>query len=291
MDRVPADTGYTYDIRARFDGLRGTGTRLTTRKCDFAFVRQQPAIERPPVALADTPSPVPGANRIALVIGNSAYPGTAALKNPVNDAKDVAEILGKLGFHVTLKTDVALKEMSRAITVFGEQIKPGDVALFYYAGHGLQAKGRNFMVPVDAEIGTEASIRSEAVDVDLLLEQLAPARLSIVILDACRNNPYERGMRSASGSGLAQIDAPKGTLIAYATSPGRVAADGGSRNGLYTGELLRALATPGMNVESVFKKVRVNVAKATGDRQIPWESSSMTGEFCFAGCAGRESGM
>ena len=218
--------------------------------------------------------------RLALVIGNAAYP-TAKLVNPGNDARAIAAKLQALGFEVIVKTDVNQRDMTRAISQFGQKLQNGGVALFYYAGHGLQVRGRNFLVPVDAEIVSEASVRSEAVDLDQLLEQLSPARLSMVILDACRNNPYEGKFRTAAGTGLAQIDAPKGTLLAYATAPGKVASDGTGGNGLYTSELLKALDAPGLKVEEIFKAVRVNVIKATQAQQIPWESSSLTGEFYF----------
>ena len=145
----------------------------------------------------------------------------------------------------------------------------------------MQVRGKNFLIPVDAEIENEASTRSEAVDVDQVLEQLGSARLSMVILDACRNNPFERRFRSAGNGGLAQIDAPTGTMLAYATAPGKVAYDGTGANGLYTTELLKALDTPGLKVEDVFKQVRINVLKASDNQQIPWESSSLTGEFYF----------
>jgi uncharacterized caspase-like protein len=222
----------------------------------------------------------PAESRIALVIGNAAYP-TAPLRNPVNDAKAMADRLRTLGFEVALRTDVTQREMTRAVSQFGQALKPGAVALFYYAGHGMQVRGRNFLIPVDAEIASEASVRSEAVDVDLLLEQLGPARLSMVILDACRNNPFEGRFRSGGGGGLAQIDAPKGTLLAYATAPGKVASDGEGAHGLYTSELLKALDIPGIKVEEVFKAVRVNVVKATASQQVPWESSSLTGDYYF----------
>lgn len=221
-----------------------------------------------------------GEQRVALVIGNATYK-TQPLGNPIHDAADIAAKLRNLGFEVTLRTNATQKEMTRAITQFGEHIKPGSVALFYYAGHGVQARGRNFLVPVDAEIQTEAGVSSEAVDVDSVLEQLSPARVSMVILDACRNNPFERRFRSAGGGGLAQMDAPKGTLIAYATAPGKTAADGAGRNGLYTGALLRMLDQPGLKVEDVFKRVRIAVSQATQDAQIPWEASSLIGDFYF----------
>ena len=237
------------------------------------------ALLAPALALAQpAPAPAPE-SRVALVIGNAAYP-SSRLRNPVNDATAVAERLRALGFEVTLKTDVKQREMTRAVSVFGQSIKPRGVALFYYAGHGLQVRGRNFLVPIDAEIESEASARSEAVDLDLVLEQLGPARLSMVILDACRNNPFENKFRSVGG-GLAQVDAPKGTLLAYATAPGKVASDGEGAHGLYTEEILKAIDVPGIKVEEVFKRVRVNVIKATGGEQIPWEASSLTGDYYF----------
>ena len=222
-----------------------------------------------------------GERRVALVIGNAAYPGVAALKNPANDAAHMAAKLRKLDFRVTLKTNVGQKEMLRALTEFGDRLQQGGEALFFFAGHGMQVRGRNYLIPVDAEIRTESSVSSEAVDVDQLLDKLAPARLSIVILDACRNNPFERRFRG-NGQGLAQINAPTGTLIAYATAPGKVASDGEGRNGLYTAELLTALDTPGIRIEDVFKRVRANVVRKSGDAQTPWESSSLTGDFFFS---------
>ena len=218
--------------------------------------------------------------RVALVIGNAAYPA-APLRNPANDANAIAARLRAMGFEVVLRTNVTQREFTRAVSQFGQALKPGSVALFYYAGHGMQVRGRNFLIPVDADIQSEASARSESVDLDLVLEQLGPSRLSMVILDACRNNPFEGKFRTTRGSGLAQVDAPKGTLLAYATAPGKVASDGEGVNGLYTAELLKAMEIPGAKVEEVFKAVRVNVIKATAGEQIPWESSSLTGDYYF----------
>gem|GEM_PF-516450 len=219
-------------------------------------------------------------NRVALVIGNAAY-SSSPLKNPVNDARAISAKLKTLGFDVITRENVAQKEMTRAITQFGEKLaRANTVGLFYYAGHGMQVRGKNYLIPVDAQISSEASIRSEAVDADSLLEQLASSTLGIVILDACRNNPFERRFRGASG-GLAQMDAPKGILIAYATAPGKVASDGDGRNGLYTQKFLKVLDERGLKVEDVFKRVRKQVADATADQQVPWESSSLTGDFYF----------
>ncbi|HET6719609.1 MAG TPA: caspase domain-containing protein, partial [Rhodocyclaceae bacterium] len=217
---------------------------------------------------------------MALVIGNAAYPGAGALNNPANDALDIAGKLKKLGFDVIVRTDMRQKEMLRSLTAFGDKVQSGSEALFFYAGHGMQVRGRNYLIPIDAEIRNEASVSSEAVDVDQLLDKLAPARLSVVILDACRNNPFERRFRGG-GQGLAQINAPTGTLIAYATAPGQVASDGEGRNGLYTSELLAAMDVPGIRIEDVFKRVRANVFRKSGEAQTPWESSSLTGDFYF----------
>jgi uncharacterized caspase-like protein len=218
--------------------------------------------------------------RIALVIGNSAYAG-APLANPINDAKAIANKLQELGFEVVMKSNASQRDMTRALSDFGERITPGSIALFYYAGHGIQARGKNFLIPVDADIRNENAISSEAVDVDRVLEQVGGAGLSMVVLDACRNNPFERRFRSAAGRGLAQIEAPAGSLIAYATAPGKVALDGDRGHGPYTEALLRAMDTPGLRVEDVFKQVRIQVLKITGNQQIPWEASSLTGEFLF----------
>ena len=217
--------------------------------------------------------------RVALVIGNAAYPG-APLRNPVNDAKDMATTLRRLGFEVISKTDVTQKEMNRAIAQFGEKLRADTVALFYYAGHGMQVRGKNYLIPIDAQIASEASARAETVDVDTVMDQLAVSTMNIVVLDACRNNPFERKFRSAGG-GLAQMDAPRGSLIAYATAPGKVAADGEGRNGLYTRELLRHIQTPGLPLEAVFKRVRNAVMQGSGEAQTPWEASSLTGDFYF----------
>jgi len=224
--------------------------------------------------------------RLALVIGNSAYPDVAALRNPVNDATDIAAKLADFGFSVTLKTDLPLRQMLRTLTEFGDKIQPGTEVLVFYAGHGMQVRGKNYLIPIDAEIRSEASVSSEAVDVDQLLDKFSPARMSLVILDACRHNPFERRFRGG-GQGLAQINAPSGTLIAYATAPGRVAADGEGRNGLYTEELLAAMDIPGIKVEDVFKRVRGNVIRKSNEAQTPWESSSLTGDFYFKDSGGK----
>jgi hypothetical protein len=188
------------------------------------------------------------------------------------------------GFKVIKAIDATQKQMNRAISEFGELLTHDSVALFYYAGHGLQVRGKNYLIPVDAEIKSESSVRVESVDVDGVLDQLSNSELNVVILDACRNNPFERRTSRSLGTagGLAQMEAPKGSMIAYSTAPGKTAADGDGRNGLYTQALLRYIREPGLTIEQVFKNVRREVARSTRDAQMPWESSSMTGEFYFS---------
>ena len=221
--------------------------------------------------------------RIALVIGNAKYK-EAPLTNPVNDANDMEAALKSSGFRVIKAIDATQKQMNRAIFEFGELLTHDSVALFYYAGHGLQVRGKNYLIPVDAEIKSESSVRVETVYVDAVLDQQSNSELNVVILDACRNNPFERRTNRSLGTagGLAQMEAPKGSLIAYSTAPGKTAADGEGRNGLYTQALLRYIKEPGLTIEQVFKNVRREVARSTRDAQMPWESSSMTGEFYFS---------
>jgi len=220
-------------------------------------------------------------SRVALVLGNARYPD-APLKNAANDARAMATTLRERGFDVILRVDANKQQMEAAVIEFGEKLSEGATGLFFFAGHGMQVQGRNFLVPIDAKLTTEQRVKVETVDVDVVLDQMQGARskVNVVILDACRNNPFERRFRSASG-GLAQINAPEGTLIAYATAPGRVAADGEGANGLYTAELLKALRAPGLKVEDVFKQVRINVARSSNGAQTPWEASSLVGDFYF----------
>lgn len=219
--------------------------------------------------------------RVALVIGNSRYKD-APLPNPANDAKDMSDALRKLGFDVTAYTDTSRADMMRAIEKFGQALRRGAVGLFYFAGHAMQVNGVNYLIPVDAQINTEVDVEVESVDANRVLNAMRTAgnRLNIVILDACRNNPFARSSRSAT-RGLAEMQAPTGTLIAYATAPGRTASDGNRRNGLYTQELVEALRTPGLKVEDVFKRVRIHVLEKSGRTQEPWEHSSLIGDFYF----------
>ncbi|CAK0750683.1 conserved hypothetical protein [uncultured Gammaproteobacteria bacterium] len=219
-------------------------------------------------------------DRVALVIGNAAYPA-APLQNPVNDARDMAEKLRAVGFDVIVRENATKSGMESAIAEFGDRLHDGSVALVFYSGHGLQVGGRNFLVPIDAKIQSEQQVRLQTIDADILLDQLAAAhtRVNLVVLDACRNNPFERAR--GAGGGLAQMNAPEGTLIAYATAPGKVASDGSGRNGLYTTHLLKAIGEPGLAIEQVFKKVRSEVSRDSNGNQTPWEASSLIGDFYF----------
>ena len=231
--------------------------------------------------LAPTSQAPGGERRTALVVGNSAYPG-APLRNPANDARAIARELVGSGFSVILLVDASRAGLARAVRDFGDALARGGVGVFYYAGHGMQIRGKNFLVPVDIDIQREDEVEFQAMDANLVLSKMDSARnaLNIMILDACRNNPFARSFRSVS-QGLAQMDAPSGTLIAFATAPGSVAADGDGDNGLYTKHLLSEIRRPGLAVEQLFKNVRVGVTRETGDRQVPWESSSLKGDFFF----------
>lgn len=224
-----------------------------------------------------------GQNRTALVIGNGDYQAVGKLNNAVKDARDVSEALRELGFEVIYGENLTTEKMKRSILEFGEKLtaKKG-VGVFYFAGHGVQLKGRNYLIPVEAKTLREQTVEFDAVDVNRVLAEMEAAanNLNLVILDACRNNPFTRSWRSTA-EGLAGISAPSGTLIAYATAPGEVASDGTGANGLYTSALLKWMREPDMKVEEMFKKVRVEVAQQSQNKQIPWESSSLQGDFYF----------
>jgi uncharacterized caspase-like protein len=226
--------------------------------------------------------------RTALIIGNGAYSKVPALKNPANDAVLVAATLKNLGFEVSIGTNKSQREMKQLIRDFGQRLRStGGVGLFYYAGHGVQANGHNYLIPIDADIENEADLEDVGVDVNYVLNQISVAQstLNIVILDACRNNPFVRSFRSAQ-DGLAQVMAPRGTLIAYATAPNSTAADGDSANSPYTEELTKQIEVPGVVLETTFRRVTERVSARTGTRQEPWVSDNHKGEFYFKGGAG-----
>ena len=232
--------------------------------------------------------PAPGLatteERLALVIGNAAYRADP-LDNPINDARLIASSLQRSGFNVTLRENLDRTALLDALREFGNRLNENTIAVLYYAGHGLQLRDRNYLIPVDADIRSEDEIPISGIDLSFILGRMSAARsrINIVILDACRNNPFA-GKTVAAPRGLAQMDAPVGTLLAFATAPGKLAADSGtgdSANSLYALYLSRHLLTPGLPVEIVFKRVREGVVKDTQQQQVPWESSSLQGEFAF----------
>lgn len=220
--------------------------------------------------------------RHALVIGNSRY-ASAPLGNPANDANAIAGVLRQTGFAVDLQLDSKKSAMESAIRGFASKLgKQPAVGLFYFAGHGMQLNWRNFLVPVDAVLNKADDVPQQAVDIAALLEGLTQAKnpMNIIILDACRDNPFVSEIKT-TGKGLSQMDAPIGTLLAYATAPGNTASDGSGSNGLYTEHLLREMRTPQARIEDVFKRVRLNVRRASAGLQIPWESTSLEDDFYF----------
>jgi len=225
------------------------------------------------------------AKRYALVIGNSDYGNAIGdLKNPVNDAKDMAAVLAKKGFSVTTLTNANQREMKESITQFTQQlVEKHSMGLFFFAGHGIEVDGHNFLIPIGAKINSESDVPYEGVDSGRVMGGMEASgnELNLIILDACRNNPYARSFRSAS-KGLARVDPPKGSLILYATSPGDVAADGTGKNGLFTQHLLKAIDQSHAPVEKVFKITANQVFKESNKKQLPWQSGVILGDFYFS---------
>lgn len=228
--------------------------------------------------------------RVALVVGNAAYANAEPLANPVNDAADMAAKLAALGFEVVDGRDLGKRELERLIGDFSDRLDGAEAALFFYAGHGLQVDGRNFVVPVDARLDVPAKLRLEAVPMDDILDIMEQqAAVSLVLLDACRNNPFTRSLsraattRSAApvGAGLAQFSAGRGSFVAFSTAPGAVAMDGSGRNSPFTAALLKHIGAPGQSVSDLMIAVRRDVLAATRDFQTPWEQGSLTERFEF----------
>lgn len=239
----------------------------------------------PLLAVAAKPPPKEAAiNQRALIIGNGKYP-SAPLKNPENDAHDVSSVLRTRGFLVTEGFNLSLVQMNEKIKQFSQTIQAGEIVVFYFAGHGMQVDGRNFLIPVDSAISSEKDVLAHGIDVAQVIERFARAgsKMNVVILDACRNNPFG----SSKGAGLAAMDAPRGTLIAFATAPGKSAFDGEGRNGLYTKHLVANMPTEGLKIEDLMKRVRMGVAEESRGRQIPWENTSLTDDFYFTPGEGR----
>lgn len=221
--------------------------------------------------------------KLALIIGNGNYL-YSTLANPENDARAMSDALQKLGFTVLLYENLNQVQMKMAIDDFGMKLKNYDVGLFFYAGHGIQSKGFNYLIPVDANLQTEAQVEYDCVQSDRVVAHMeeSGARVKIIILDACRNNPFERTWtRSATGRGLAVMNAASGTLIAYATAPGSTASDGSGSNGLYTSAILENLFIPNITIMQMFQNVRNTVSVRSNNQQVPWESTSLIGDFYF----------
>ncbi|WP_300456254.1 SUMF1/EgtB/PvdO family nonheme iron enzyme [Accumulibacter sp.] len=221
-------------------------------------------------------------HRVALVIGNSAYL-QSPLKNPVNDARAMRDKLKKMEFDVVMRENLKARDIGGALREFRSKLRPGSVALFFYAGHGLQIRGENYLPAVDAEISSEEDVPHQSLNVNTVLNTMedSKAGVNLVLLDACRNNPFTRSFRSGAGAGLARIQAPSGTLIHYATRPGSVAEDGDGINGTYTAALLAQIDEKGVPIEQALKRVTVRVKNATKGKQEPWMEGSLTGDFYF----------
>ena len=222
--------------------------------------------------------------RLALLIGNAAYKASP-LRNPVNDVRLMESVLKESGFTVIKAENASMREMRRLVREFGDKLKAdGGVGLFYFAGHGVQVRGENFLISTDSDIRNEDEVADDGLNAGTVLEKMQTAgnRINLVILDACRNNPFASKSRSAP-DGLAGMRAPGGSLVAYATAPGSVASDGSGRNGLYTENLARAIRQPGLQVEEVFKQVRTAVRKQSNNQQTPWENTALESEFFFRG--------
>ena len=221
---------------------------------------------------------------IALVIGNADYENATKLKNPVNDANDITTKLLASGFMVEKVLDCTCSEMDQALKRFKGSLKDKDVGLFFFAGHGLQIDGENYLTAIDTDASGEDEAKYSSLPLNRVIEVMekADTQTSIIILDACRDNPFERAWtRSSAPRGLAPVYAPRGSLIAYATSPGQVASDGAGRNGAYTAALLQHISTPDCSIENMFKRVRNTLSAATAGKQISWEHTSLAGEFFF----------
>ncbi len=270
--------------------LANAGSLPTSAVLMPGMERVRPGDYRPPAGR--TPSSTPG-KRVAMVVGNGAYLRTRALPNPRRDAEAIATRLRTLDFEVELVTDSSADEMKSALRRFRRSLRGARIALFYYAGHAVQVEGANYLLPVDAELRTEGDLHYDTIPLDLVMTELESSdAVRIIVLDACRDNPFLQTLatslpatRSAGLSrGLAiSRRSTVGTLIAFATAPNQVAADGDGSHSPYTEALLEWIGTPGLEIGEVFRKVRADVISASGGRQIPWENSSLIGEGIYLG--------
>ena len=288
------------DIRSPTKGVCEDRVRIleapmvdVSSNSNLKVIPEAPAVNKKPAQLQPLNKPAqqlqisnpeiitPIGRRVALVVGNANYK-VRPLKNPRNDADDISRALRSSGFEVIDLRDATLTQMRTGVRQFGDRLINNDVGLVYYSGHGVEVKGRNYFIPVNADIMREDEIADQGLDVALVLEKMSTAGkgVNILIVDACRDDPFGRSFRSVS-RGLAQMDAPRGTIIAYATSPGKVAADGEGRNSPYTKNLVKVMQQPNKPIEQVFKEVRRAVQEETKNMQTPWENTSLSGDFYF----------
>ncbi len=221
-------------------------------------------------------------NKVALIIGNAAYP-ESNLANPVNDAIAIDEKLSHLGFETIMRTDATNQAMDEALAEFASKLSTNDVALFFFAGHGMQIAGKNYLTAINTDFREEIPAKHSSLPLDKVIETMENGsnKTNVIILDACRTNPYERRWRRVDSLGLAPVYAPKGMIIGYATSPGQVAYDGDGHNGPYTAAFLRHVSTQDITIEDLFKRVRNTLSSSTRGRQISWEHTSLMGDFYF----------
>jgi uncharacterized caspase-like protein len=223
---------------------------------------------------------------MALIIGNQSYQFTTPLRNPKNDARSMVQVLRACGFEVIEVIDGSASQMKTAIRDFGAKIIGADVALFYYSGHGMQVDNFNYIIPVDFRLQTKADIKEDCPNINWVLNRMenAATKLNIVILDACRNNPFDRGSfgEDDANEGLASITPPDNTVISFATDPGSVASDGvAGTNGLYTGSLVKFISSPNMQIENVFKLTGREVREKSSGKQKPWLNTNFYDIFYF----------
>jgi formylglycine-generating enzyme required for sulfatase activity len=221
--------------------------------------------------------------RVALVIGNASYPDASTpLSTTIRDARSIAEELRRSEFEVDLKENIGKEEMQRAIDAFTGKIRSGTAALFYFSGYGIQAARQTYLIPINAQVWSEADLRRDGFSVDALLAEMnrRGAKVKIVIIDAARRNPFERRFR-ASAAGLAAIDAPEGTLAMYSAAPGKLINDGSGANSVFVSELIKELRVPNLTAEEVFNRARIGVSRASSNEQVPWVASSLVDEFYF----------
>jgi hypothetical protein len=264
--------------------MDGSGSQLTAQPDKSVTVRANSVSSMSAPAKNTSVSTMEqDTKRVALVIGNANY-RFAPLNNPVNDAQDMRQALRELGFEVIYRENASQQSMEEAIGLFRQKLAPNTVGLFFFSGHGAQVGGDNFLIPIGITELTPSNLKYKSVHAGYVLSEMEQAgnTTNIIILDACRNNPLKRGFKAVQ-RGLARMDSIDGSLIAYATSPGNVARDGIGRNSPYTESLLKFMRQKGLLIEQMFKQVRIAVKQKTGNQQTPWESSSLTQDFYFAG--------